>query len=254
MSLDSTKSVGPNSTPTEISKVIQNDISSQLVDIFNMSFTSGVFPSALKIAKFFPVHKKDSKLDFTNYWPISNLSNLGEKLEELLYTRIFKFFTSNNRFYPLKFGFRRNYSTKHALISLTETIRKYLDEGNFACNIFVQLQKAFDTVEHDILFKKFGHYGVRGLANDWFKSYLSDRKQFALINDHSSNLACFLYGVPQGLILGPLLYLLYINDLNQAMKFCKVHRFADNTNLLHSNKSITKLDRYVNLDMKIFTD
>ena len=151
-SLDSTKSVGPNSTPTEISKVIKNDISSQLVDIFNVSFASGVFPSALKIAKFFPVHKKDSKLDFTNYWPISNLSNLGEKLEELLYTRIFKFFTSNNRFYPLKFGFRRNYSTKHALISLTETIRKYLDEAKFACNIFVHLQKAFDTVEHDILF------------------------------------------------------------------------------------------------------
>ena len=95
-----------------------------------------------------------------------------------MYTRIFKFFNNNNLFYPLQFGFRQNYSTAHALISLTETIRKYLGEGKFACGIFVDLQNAFDTVEHNILLTNLGHYGVRGLANDWFKSYLSDRKQF----------------------------------------------------------------------------
>ena len=91
-------------------------------------------------------------------------------LEKILYTRIFKLFNNNNLFYPLKFGFRQNYSTAHALISLTETIRKYLDEGKSACGIFVELQKASDTVEHDILLTKLEHYGVRGLANDWFKS------------------------------------------------------------------------------------
>ena len=143
-----------------------------------MSFTSGVFPSALKIAKVVPVHKNDSKLDFSNYRPISLLSNLDKILEKIMYTRIFKFFNNNNLFYPLQFGFRQNYSTAHALISLTETIRKYLDEGKFACGIFVDLQNAFDTIEHNILLTKVGHYGVRGLANDWFKSYLSDRKQF----------------------------------------------------------------------------
>ena len=95
-----------------------------------------------------------------------------------LYTRIFKFFNNNNLFYLLQFAFRQNYSTVHALISLTETIRKYLDEGKFACGIFVDLQNAFDTVEHNILLTNLGQYGVRGLANDWFKSYLSDRKQF----------------------------------------------------------------------------
>ena len=95
-----------------------------------MSFTSGVFPSALQIAKVVPVHKKDSKLDFSNYRPISLLSNLDKILEKLMYTRIFKFFSSNNLFCPLQFGFRQTYSTGHALISLTETIRKYLDKEN----------------------------------------------------------------------------------------------------------------------------
>ena len=132
-SLDCTKLVGSNSIPTKILKLLKNDISRQLVDIFNMLFTSGVFPSALKLAKVVPVHKKDSKLDFFNYRTISHLSNLDKILEKLMYTRIFKFFNNNNLFYPLQFGFRQNYSTTHALISLTETTRKYLDEGKFAC-------------------------------------------------------------------------------------------------------------------------
>ena len=131
-----------------------------------MSFTSGVFPSALKITKVIPVNKKYSKLDFSNYQPLSLLSNPDKILEKLMYTRIFKFFDNNNLFYPLQFGFRQNYSTTHALISLTEIIRKCLDEGKFACRIFVDLQKAFDIVKHDILLTKLEHYSVRGLAND----------------------------------------------------------------------------------------
>ena len=100
-----------------------------------MTFTLGVFPSALKIVKVVPVHKKDSKLDFSNYRPISLLSNLDKILEKLMYTRILKFFSNNNLFCPLQFGFRQTYSTRHALISPTETIRKYLDEGKFVCGI-----------------------------------------------------------------------------------------------------------------------
>ena len=131
-----------------------------------MSFTSGVFPSALKITKVIPVNKKYSKLDFSNYQPLSLLSNPNKILEKLMYIRIFKFFDNNNLFYPLQFGFRQNYSTTHALISLTEIIRKCLDEGKFARGIFVDLQKAFDIVKHDILLTKLEHYSVRGLAND----------------------------------------------------------------------------------------
>ena len=101
-----------------------------------MSFTSGVFPSAFKIAKVIPIRKKDSNLHYSNYRPILLLSNLDKILEKLMYIRIFKFFNNNNLFYPLQFGFRQNCSTAHSLISLAETIRKYLDEERFACDIF----------------------------------------------------------------------------------------------------------------------
>ena len=111
-----------------------------------MLFFPGVFPSALKIAKVVPIHKKDSKLDFSNYQPISLLSNLDKILEKIMCTKIFKFFNNSKLFYPLQFGFRQNHSTTNVLISLTETIRKYLDEGKFACGIFEDLKKVFDTI------------------------------------------------------------------------------------------------------------
>ena len=132
---------------------------------------------------------------------------------------------------------RHNYSTNHALINLTEDIRKNLDEGKVGCGIFVDLRKAFDTVDHNILLGKLEHYRVRGVANDWLKSYLSDRRQFVSVNGFNSNHALLKHGVPQGFVLGPVLFLIYINDLNHAIKYCKVHHFADNTNLLHFNSS-----------------
>ena len=127
--------------------------------------------------------------------------------------RIYKFFSDNNLIYSLQFGFRQKYSTVHALIILTESIRKNLDEGNIGCGIFVDLQKAFDTVEHDILLSKREHYGVPGLANEWFKSYLSNRKQHVSIAGYEYNLADVKFGVPQGSILGPVLFFIYINIL-----------------------------------------
>ena len=166
---------------------------------------------------------------------------------------MFKFFSGNNLIYSSHFGFIQKYSTNHAFISLTENIRRNLDEGNIGCRIFVDLQKAFDTVEHDILLSKLEHYGIRGLANEWFKSYLSNRKQYVSINGYASNLADVKFGVPQGSVLGPRLFLIYINDLNQALKFCKVHHFADDTNLSHFSKSVYSLNKYVNFDLKNLT-
>ena len=114
----------------------------------------------------------------------------------------------------------------------------------------MDLQKAFDTVDHQILLAKLNHYGICGVSNDWFKSYLSNRSQYVSINGYDSGLAAINCGVPQGSVLGPLLFLLYINDLNQAIKFCKVHHFADNTNLLYLGNSIKKLNKLVNADLK----
>ena len=111
-----------------------------------------------------------------------------------MYYRIFNSFNDNNSIYPLQFGFRQKYSTTHTLISLPEDTRRNLDEGNIGCGIFIDLQKAFDTVEHDILLANLEHHGICGLANEWFRSYLSKRKQYVSINSHESSLAS-VYGV-----------------------------------------------------------
>ena len=128
-----------------------------------------------------------------------------------MYNRIYKCFCENNIIYPLQFGFRQQYSTFYALISLTEDIRKNLNKGNIGCGIFVDLKKAFDTVEHDILLAKLEHYDIRDMTNNWFKSYLFNRKQFVSINGHVSNQTSVKYGVPQGSVLDPLLFLIYVN-------------------------------------------
>ena len=146
-----------------------------------------------------------------------------------MYKGLHTFLNSNN-IYNLQLGFRQQYSTSHALVNITENIRKALDGGNIGCGVFADLQKAFDTVDHQILLTKLNHYGICGVSNDWFKSYLSNRSQYVSINGFDSDLAALNCGIPQGSVLGPLPFLLYINGLNQAIKFCKVYHFADDTN------------------------
>ena len=249
-SLSDDKAQGPNGIPTKILKLLKKEMSTILSTLYNMSFLTGVFPSVLKIAKVIPIHKKLSKLDCSNYRPISILSNLDKILERLIYNRLYKFLENNNCIYPFQFGFRKNYSTSLALRSLTENIQQQVDKGKIGCGIFIDFQKAFDTVDHNILLSKLNHYGIRGLANNWFKSYLKDRKQFVSVNGFQSNSLTIKCGVPQGSILGPLLFLIYINDIYSSIKFCKIHHFADDTNLLNFSNSIKQLNKETNRDLK----
>ena len=166
LSLNPSKAIGPNSIPTKILKLLINDVSSQLTEFFNLSYSRRVFPLILKTSKVIPVYKKDSKLKCSNYRPISLLSNIDKVLERLMYNRLYNFLEMNSVIYDLQFGFRQKYSTSHALIHLTDKIREQLDSGNFACGIFVDLQKAFDTVDHDILIQKLNQYDIRGVANN----------------------------------------------------------------------------------------
>ena len=147
-----------------------------------------------------------------------------------MHTRLRNFLQINKLLFSHQFGFRNGYSTNHTLTSLTEMIRKALDEVKFAWGVFIDLQKEFDTVDHGILLSKRNHYGVRRASYQWFKSYLTGRQQLTTIAHLKSDLCSINYGVPQGSVLEPILVLLYINDLNQAILHSKVHHFADDTN------------------------
>ena len=248
--LDPKKKSGPHSLPVDILHLLKQDISYPLTIVFNLSLTTGVHPDILKPAKATPIFKKGSKLETGNYRPISLLSNLNKLLEKLMYARVYKFLNEKNCFYELQFGFRTRHSTTHTLIEITERLRQALDNNMVACGIFIDLQKAFDTVNHSILLDKLEHYGIRGMGNNWFKTYLSNRTQTVVINGFESDTKIMKHGVPQGSVLGPLLFLIYINDLHTAIQHSHVYHFADDTNLLNINNSPRKIQKQMNRDLK----
>jgi len=251
--LKNNKATGPGSINTKILKLISPTVSQMLTDIINDCFSDGIFPTYLKSGNITPLHKKDSKLLASNFRPISLLSNISKIFEKLIHKRLYSYLEKNNIIYDFQFGFRKGHSTNHALITLTEAIRSALDSNEYAVGIFLDLQKAFDTVEHSILIKKLEHYGIRGTENDLLKSYLTGRCQCVKSDDIKSDQIEIKHGVPQGSVLGPLLFLLYINDLHNVVKHSSTFHYADDTSLLCKGKSLKNLNKHVNQDLKLLT-
>ena len=203
-----------------------------ITHILSLSLQSGIIPLDLKIAKVIPVFKTGDTHDFGNYRPISILPCISKLLEKLVYARISKHLTVNKILYAHQYGFRKKHSTEHALLELTNLISSAMDTSKFAIGIFLDLSKAFVTVNHSILISKLNRYGLDNIALNWFKNYLSNRQQYVSLNGYSSTKSRIIHGVPQGSILGPLLFLIYINDLAMSCKHLFPVLFADDTNLI----------------------
>ena len=248
--LDISKSTGPNGIPVFLLKMFKEFFSFWLSKLVNLCFETGKFPNLLKTAKVSPLHKKESKLDHLNYRPISLLSVFSKIYEKLIYSRVYSYLDKNNLIYSKHFGFRGGFSTNHAIISITENIRNLLDQGQYVCGVFVDLEKAFDTVHHDILCDKLKFYGLRGNVNDLLKSYLSNRKQFVSINGFDSEIKDVTCGVPQGSSLGPLLFLLYINDFRLCLEKTSSGHFADDTFIIYNSKKLKTIETVVNTELK----
>ena len=226
------------------------EISIPIEKLINLSFETGIFPDALKLTRIIPVLKNGDSMQCNNYKPISLTSNISKIMEKLAHQRLYLFLENNNVLYDKQFGFRNKHSPNHALIEITEKIREALDKRQFVCGIFIDLQKAFDTVNHDILLDKLNYYGIKGIPNMWFETFLKERYQYTTIKEYSSDQLMSTHGVPQGSVLGPLLFLIFINDLHKAIIHSSVHHFADDTNLLLGEKSLKKINKLVNSDVK----
>lgn len=242
-------SSGIDEVSPKLLKHISNTVSSPLCHIFNLTFRTGIIPSDLKASLVTPIYKTDDETQFTNYRPISVLTSFAKVLEKVMYQRLISYITKKNILYEKQYGFRNKHSTILAMIDLVDKITKAIEEGTYTVGVFLDLSKAFDTVNHKILLAKLSYYGIRGICHDWFENYLKNRRQIVKFNDVKSSEEIIRCGVPQGSVLGPLLFLLYINDIHNCSDKLSFILFADDTNVFYSNKNLHTLETTINNEL-----
>ena len=214
-----------------ILKQLSDILSPILCKLINKSLTNGYFPKTLKIARVIPLPKVSNPSNNDDYRGISILPLLSKIYEKVSHIQLYKYCIKHNIIFKDQYGFQSRKSTNNAIINQMQYLYKTIDSGNLVFSIFLDFKKAFDCVDHEILLAKLFVYGIRGVAHDWFRSYLSERKQYVNINNSKSELTPITHGVPQGSILGPLLFIIFINDLPKSSSLFKYVLFADDSTL-----------------------
>lgn len=215
----------------KILKYLVDIISPILCNIINLSFETGYFPTFCKIARVVPLFKSGDKNNVQNYRPISILPIFSKIIEKVVHHQLYGYMQRNNLLTNNQYGFRKKLSTSDAITDMTQYVYDSLDRGDTIISFFLDFSKAFDTVNHNILLQKLQVYGIRGVVHNWFSSYLSNRMQSVSVNGVISSQRPIEYGVPQGSTLGPLLFLIFINDFPNCSDFFKFTLFADDSTL-----------------------
>ena len=224
-----------------------------LTHIINKSLKEGVFPSELNLAKVVPIFNAGATNKITNYRPISVLSFFSKVFEKIIYNKLIEFMDHSDILYSYQFCFRQRHSTQQAIITLVNKITSCLDNGYLVIGVFLDLKKAFDTVDHKILLKKLYAYGIRGVALKLLESYLSGRFQYVVYDYQQSATLSITCGVPQGSVLGPLLFIIYMNDICNVSRLLFTILYADDTSVLVNGKSLNLIIEIVNSELQLLS-
>lgn len=235
-------------SPWLVKKCYKN-ILSPLTKLINLSFQSGIIPAPFKIAKVIPIFKKGDPSCQSNYRPISILPALSKIFEKLFLVQITNFLEKHNLLSENQFGFRKGKSTTKAVVEFVSMVVEGLDGRESTQGVFLDLSKAFDCVDHNILLLKLEQHGIRGLSKQWLKYFLSNRTQIVQVENQTSTKIKLSYGVPQGSILSPLLFLVYVNDIGQSLQRGKLVQYADDSTLCFRSNSKTNLEKEAFVDL-----